>query len=469
MNDLYIWEEIGLQKKDLKLKKTYLQIQFNQKNKKIKYIKNGEILRQYIDENVGEQQNKLSLKHNNIINLEHIKYLTWKCELKNDERELHIAYWDGRPLIVGGFYNQIGQKIEKWIELSDYFWDRCEIIHQGYYKDGIKFGQWDTILKKQIIGGGFFDEFGKKQGKWIELHQNFHNESEVKLIGEYKDGKELGRWDIIFKNKIIGGGQYDNDGLKVGYWIELHENFYEYCQVFYKGEYVNGKKNGKWDSYDKKKLIGGGFFNQNGQKDGKWIELHDDYWQFCQVTYIGEYSNGIKQSQWISKYYLKQFGGGQYDEFGQKQGRWVDLHDNFHNGCQVTLVGEYQNNKKLGQWDIMYMEQGSNEFKKIGGGIYVENEIKVGFWIELHEYFCDTYQIIYCGEYKNGCKNGNFDMKFKKQYENEYKKIGGGTFDEEGLKDGEWIELSKHFCFFSFDTCITQYKNGVKIKINEKQ
>ncbi|CAD8198385.1 unnamed protein product [Paramecium octaurelia] len=286
------------------------------------------------------------------------------------------------------------------------------------------------------------------------MHQNFYNGSQVKHEGEYKDGKEFGRWDTFLKNKIIGGGQYDKDGLKVGNWIELSDNFFEYynfgssryCQVSYKGEYIKGKKNGRWDSYDKKKLIGGGVYNQDGLKDSNWIDLHDDYWQFCQVTYLGEYQNGIKQKQWKSNYYSNQIGGGNYDEFGQKQGRWIDLHDNFHNGCQVTLVGEYLNNKKVGQWDALYMESNLKEVRKIGGGIYDKNETKIGFWMDLHEYFCDTLQIIISGQYKNGIKIGKVDIEYKKQYENESKKIGGGILDENGLKDGQWIEPSNQFC-----------------------
>ncbi|CAK94681.1 unnamed protein product (macronuclear) [Paramecium tetraurelia] len=500
MNDQKRLEEIGIQRKELILKKTKIQLQYNEKEQKIAYIKDGEILRQCAEQYIRELLNNSIQSPQKIINLEHLKHLDWEFGLKKDQKELWFAKWKGHQLLVGGCFNENNQKVGKWIELSEYFWDLCRMTHQGFYNNGIKVGQWNTKVDEKIMqklfglvsGGGLFDDLGQKQGKWIEMHQNFYNGQEVKHEGEYKDGKEFGKWDTFFKNKIIGGGQYDNDGLKFGNWIELSDNFIEYYILFPLGmvkchtkeniSKVRRMEDGIRMTKRNQCIIedinisGGGLYNQDGLKDGNWIDLHDDYWQFCQVTYLGEYSNGIKQKQWKSNYYQSNVqqlqkilsGGGIYDEFGQKQGRWVDLHDNFHNGCQVTLVGEYQNNKKVGQWDAMYMEQNLKDVRKIGGGIYDENETKVGFWMDLHEYFCDTQYIIISGQYKNGIKVGKVEIEFKKQYENEQKKIGGGIIDENGLKDGQWIELSDTFCFFQFDTIINQYKNGRKIKQDGK-
>ncbi|CAD8107913.1 unnamed protein product [Paramecium sonneborni] len=464
MNEIKIWKAEGVQDKDLKLKKTKLTISYNQKDKQIKYIKDGEILKQ-------EFLSHEYIDRKKILNLEQIKNLTWKSEigLKIENLDFMIAYWKGYPLQIGGFQNEKGEKTGKWIELSDYFWDRCKVINQGQYKNGTKFGKWEILQEQKVIGGGHFDDNGIKQGEWIELHTNYYNESQIKHSGKYKDGIEIGIWETKFKNKIIGGGQYDNNGLKIGQWIELHQNFFEYCQVSYKGEYANGKKAGRWNSYDKKKLIGGGDYNMNNQKNGMWIDLHDDFWQFCQVTYQGEYLNGIKKGEWKSNYYTKSIAGGLYDDFGQKQGKWKDLHDNFHNGCQVILVGEYLNNKKFGQWNAMYMEQSDDEFRNIGGGVYDENETKIGFWNVLYEYFCDTCQIFYSGEYKNGKKNGKFDVKYKKQYENELKIIGGGTYNDNGLKDGKWIETSNVFSFYIFILLENEYQNGVRIQSQAKK
>lgn len=47
---------------------------------------------------------------------------------------------------------------------------------------------------------------------------------------------------------------------------------------------------------------GGGSYNYQGQKDGKWIELSDRYYNFSQVTSVGEYRNGNKVGNW--EYYL---------------------------------------------------------------------------------------------------------------------------------------------------------------------
>ncbi|CAD8198387.1 unnamed protein product [Paramecium octaurelia] len=142
MNDLKIWEEIGIQRKELMLKKTKIQLQYNEKEQKITYIKDGEILRELQSNSIQYPQK--------IINIEHLKYLDWECGLKNNQIELWLAKWNGHYLIVGGGYNENSQKVGKWIELSEYYWDRCKMTHEGYYNNGIKVGLWNTKLDEKI-------------------------------------------------------------------------------------------------------------------------------------------------------------------------------------------------------------------------------------------------------------------------------------------------------------------------------
>lgn len=51
-------------------------------------------------------------------------------------------------------------------------------------------------------GGGTYD--GKcnqiKQGRWIELSDEFYNDSQVFYDGQYSNGKKVDRWDILFQD-----------------------------------------------------------------------------------------------------------------------------------------------------------------------------------------------------------------------------------------------------------------------------
>ncbi|CAD8118556.1 unnamed protein product [Paramecium sonneborni] len=161
-------------------------------------------------------------------------------------------------------------------------------------------------------GGGFYDQQGnqKKIGKWLELDEWFKYERQLIYQGEYNmNGAKIGRWDIQYvlnysmEYRQVGGGSYDQEGneKKIGKWTEL-DKYFDSNQSYYNGEYnTNGTKAGRWNIiYRKLDLeyiqIGGGSFDQEGTKFGKWIEITKSY----EVTQNGEYNkNGVKVGTWI--------------------------------------------------------------------------------------------------------------------------------------------------------------------------
>ncbi|CAD8181177.1 unnamed protein product [Paramecium pentaurelia] len=179
----------------------------------------------------------------------------WEIQFrKSDEREF--------KKIGVGKYDEVGQeeKIGQWINIDGNYSDDSQVTYHGEYKNGKKVGRWDFWFNYNDL------ERGRKHiiCKFLQLTQN----------GEYQQGKKVGRWDISYKeetdnwgifymnldfqnivfknnrikkeNKLIGGGQYDkqNQGFKVGLWIDLGDQFKKYEQVLCKGEYINGKKVG---------------------------------------------------------------------------------------------------------------------------------------------------------------------------------------------------------------------------------
>ncbi|CAD8103720.1 unnamed protein product [Paramecium sonneborni] len=119
------------------------------------------------------------------------------------------------------------------------------------------------------------------------------------------DGREITHG----ASKKIGGGCYDDqgDGIKIRKWIDLDDEFDKLKSIIYSGEYKNGKKVGIWeilyfDDYKKNpQLFGGGSYDENGNgfKIGKWIdwiEFGKNYEGF--ITYHGNYKNGKKVGTW---------------------------------------------------------------------------------------------------------------------------------------------------------------------------
>ncbi|CAD8129704.1 unnamed protein product [Paramecium sonneborni] len=153
---------------------------------------------------------------------------------------------------------------------------------------------------------------------------------------------KVGRWDIMYQEssfdpfKQIGGGLYNNAGLKQGKWIEPDEVFYKDKKVTYNGQYnMKGKKVGSWDiMYDR-------------MLNGEYIQMYILEIIICDFV---------------------QSGGGSYDQVGnqKKIGRWMELYENFQYNAQVIYIGEYnQNGMKVGKWNIMFREYDEKEYEQM--------------------------------------------------------------------------------------------------------
>ncbi|CAD8099421.1 unnamed protein product [Paramecium sonneborni] len=397
----------------------------------------------------------------------------------------------------GGTYDQEGnqKKIGKWVELDEGFNENKQITYKGEFNtNGIKVGQWDTIFCKYIdegyqqmgqilcinSGGGSYEKKGGqiKIGKWVELDEGFNENKQVTYNGEYNmNGIKVGKQDIMYQRNqmyifINGGGKYDLEGSqqKRGKWIELDEKFSKYNQVTYNGEYnIQGQKIGRWNRINlqyQDKLCGFINFDENG------IEIYRS--ESEAIIYAGSFKNRKKIGRWDILYSqydeYKQIGGGKYDLEGsqKKRGKWLDLDEGFGQHKQVIYHGEYnKGGMKVGRWNIMCSKQNDQGYKQIGGGSYDQegNQKKIGKWVEL-DLWLDYKQVTYSGEYNmDGKKVGRWDIMYCK-YNEGYKQIGGGSYDQEGNQNkiGKWIELDDQFYEHKQVTYIGEYNmNGIKI------
>ncbi|CAD8130809.1 unnamed protein product [Paramecium sonneborni] len=364
-----------------------------------------------------------------------------------------------------------------------------------------------------------YNDFGQKNGEWVELSKNFWHQSQIIYIGKYKDGKKVGRWTTKTRENInlqfqqIAGGSYDdqqqnNTEFKIGEWVELiGDGYRKYCvlerqfsinndEITFKGKYHNGIKIGGWNFIQNGQKIGGGQYDQQqnlGIKIGKWIELSDWFCDIGQAIYSGEYQNGKKVGKWNIQFMdpntnqYTQFGGGIYNdqqlnEMEIKIGQWIEIVDQPQMASQVFYKGEYSKGQKVGRWDIYiddykigkctWMYYSYFKFSVIrGGGFYEErqigNSIKRGKWLEICDKFRSEKDITFQGQYRNGKKIGLWQINYKDNLKKTTKLIGCGVYNDkqEGfeIKEGLWVELSDQFWRFSQVSYQGVYKNGIKI------
>ncbi|CAD8068162.1 unnamed protein product [Paramecium sonneborni] len=479
--DIDCWNQMKMQNMKTKILITITQ------DYSIIYSKDGQILRIQQFSNYEEPEI--------LTNLELIKHFKCQIQSRNDQEKFvrQTATWYGTPLQEVCGYFEGGLKQGIWSQTFKNYRSQAEIYEVGEYYNDVKNGQWKYIYKNKIIGGGKYNENQQKDGKWIDLSESFMDQSQVTYIGDYSNGKKVGRWDINWnwdeQNLQIGGGSYKDEqhsSTKIGMWIELVDNFRWDSQVIYKGEYKNGQKIGRWDIMYKRndnfELIGGGQFDdKNGIsiKIGRWIELSNFFSDYSQVTYEGFYKEGHKVGRWDN--FLKfggkneLIGGGQYvDDAEQnniKIGMWIELWDEFKKDSQIIYKGEYKNGQKIGRWDILYRR--NDRFRQIGGGQYdeclQEGLKKIGKWIELSEGFYDYSQVIQTGEYINGFKFGRWDVLYRQKMSDQFEQIGGGLYENDkeigAIKVGKWIELSDEFKWDSQFIYTGEYKNANKVGI----
>ncbi|CAK62585.1 unnamed protein product (macronuclear) [Paramecium tetraurelia] len=276
---------------------------------------NLEIYQGYREKIIDQKNKPIIMK-----NLEQIKHLKWEGEfgINNIQTGKWTAFWKGKQLDVGGYYNENGLKIGNWIELFENYWDFSPVTYVGEYQVGYKQGKWDTFYEKQKMQS-FTNRLNLEEVVVIRMviklvygliytkiiigdyAQHIISSCKVTLTGEYQNNYKIGRWDTMFQNKIIGSTDYDQNGLKNGIGIEVDENFYYCCQVIYRGEYKNNIKVGRWDTIflENNTIIGGGNYDIKGLKEGLWVDLHDGFNIYYKYIQTGTYQNGIRQGQFI--------------------------------------------------------------------------------------------------------------------------------------------------------------------------
>ena len=96
----------------------------------------------------------------------------------------------------------------------------------------------DKLPSKPVKGKGYYDDNGK-QGEW----ERYNDDGQLFFKGSYKNGEKDGYWEYYYyiSGELSARGSYLN-GKKEGIW----EYYYDNGNLQSRGNYINGKKDGYW-------------------------------------------------------------------------------------------------------------------------------------------------------------------------------------------------------------------------------
>ena len=274
--------------------------------------------------------------------------------------------------------------------------------------------------------------------------------------------------DLNKEYKLLFKGEYLN-GKRNGIGKEYYQNF-----VVFEGEYLNGKRNGKGKEYDSEGEIrfegeylngdrwyGKGYDSAGKNiytiKNGNGYVKIEGYNEEENYKFEGEYLNGKKSGLWKEYYYDELFFEGQYLK-GKRNGQGKEYNiDNYN----LIFEGEYFNDKR---WNgICHDKKGNIIYTLKNGKRYVNEEFRKSNALIYEgdflygekngkgkEYRNDGQEksLLYDGEYVNGKKNGKGKIYYhfgRLLFDGEFlydKTIKGKKYDmEEGYLeyDGEFL------------------------------
>jgi antitoxin component YwqK of YwqJK toxin-antitoxin module len=239
---------------------------------------------------------------------------------------------------VSGNYNANGQKVGNWLFIST----KTKVQVQAEFANNLMQGRCTWYNPEgALLATGQMDA-GIRHGRWV-----FYSQGEEMTSGRYRNGLKMGDWVYDYypeKDLHVKGVLNYDEGAKSGrlefYKIDRHPKFGTNELLSGLGQYINGRKIGRWIEYEqglKGELVSAGQYNRQGNRQGVWRTTLD------RKNYqIALYENGVKQ------------------------GAFKQYHDN----GQLQYETTYQNGAPIGAF-IRYYDNGNVEEK--GTTIFIPN------------------------------------------------------------------------------------------------
>lgn len=270
------------------------------------------------------------------------------------------------------------------------------VYAEGTYQDGIKTGTWryfvSPLSRYTHVAdvSGNYDGLGQKTGNWLFISMD----SKIQVEAEFANNLLQGRCSYFnSEGAIMATGTMDA-GIRHGQWV-----FYSQGEEMTRGYYKNGLKIGDWvyDYYPEEDLHVKGVLNfDNGAKSGKLfyykIDRHPKFGTNELLSGTGQYINGKKIGRWIE--YTQGLKGelveaGMYNNQGKRQGVWrttldrktyqIRLYETgvlqgafkqYHDNGQLQYEAVYKNGAPIGAF-TRYYDNGNVEEK--GTTVFIPN------------------------------------------------------------------------------------------------
>lgn len=349
----------------------------------------------------------------------------WKFENPQTKRLVQtISFNQGRREGVAiSFYSNGNRNIE-----AEYRENRLNGIYRQYDSSGVL--KLDMVFADSIAVGPYREYYGRVG------QPDFFNPRQVKIEGQYANGKKHGKWVTFYNNGEIAIIQVFEMGVQEGLYQEYaidgtllvdvryvndrpHGPFtrFSYANLVQeRGIYENGRKVGQWVSFfpGTKTVESEKNYDQYGNKTGEWKY----YYENKRLARLEKYENDIPVGTWEEYFPNRTLSKKMTYELGLPVGEYIENHSN----GKPSVNGQYKNGMKDGLWRSYFPE----------GNLYsigeYRNDHKTGLW----KYFNKIGILIAEGEYTLGSENGQWFY----YYDGGQLKSVGSYFL--GFEDGVW-------------------------------
>ncbi|MGY6558028.1 MAG: toxin-antitoxin system YwqK family antitoxin [Nitritalea sp.] len=308
---------------------------------------------------------------------------------------------------------------------------------------------------------------GKREG----AAQAFHPSGQKAVEANYRNGVLNGPFAAFDQSGALIEQKIYEDSVLVGpyksfFGRENVPSFVDPGQVKEEGQYVNGKKDGRWMTYFYFGQLGMVQTFKEGVQEGPYMEYHPDGFLVAEVMYKGgephgpfkrfsfanvieeegEYNMGRKVGDWVTYFpgTKRVASETSYDARGNRSGTWTYYYEN----RRVARVERYENDIPVGTWEEFYPDRTLSkrktyvlgvpvgpyeEFHANGNpsvtGEFSESGMRTGLWRNFHP----EGQLYSIGEYRNNVKTGNWKY---------FNRIGILVAEGEyllGSENGQWV------------------------------
>ena len=188
------------------------------------------------------------------------------------------------------------------------------------------------------------DNQGRRQGKWIDFHDN----GKTRYTGEFKNNEPIGEFLYYSEEGVLVA---KNNYLKKSDITET-EMYAANGKVIAKGKYINKKKHDKWEYFSEEN---GALILTENYENGMIVGKSVAYSPMTQMVIEEiEYVNGMKNGV-CNRYY----DNGRIMEKANYQNDQLNGDYAFYypNGV-VKEEGKYVENRRVGEWKTYDMEEG---------------------------------------------------------------------------------------------------------------